>query len=245
MAPTPSTMTAEFLHYNRWANLVLLDACIGLDDEQLAGGLPGGYGTIYDTFVHIIRAEAGYYRRLADVRLEPPFAWDSRPPLTAMRPYADQVGSALVASAEQLDPAGVIEQEWDGQIHRYRAAAHLHPGGQPRRRAPDQHHDDPGAAGHRAARRRRVGLHDGATRADGGVTARTTMNRLTGICIITHDVARLRDFYCVLLQVEAQGDDVFAELYAAGDAAVALQCAGHGAAGARRAGRRRARALYP
>lgn len=36
------------------------------------------------------------------------------------------------------------------------------------------------------------------------------MNRLTGICIITHDVARLRDFYCVLLQVEAQGDDVFA-----------------------------------
>ena len=36
------------------------------------------------------------------------------------------------------------------------------------------------------------------------------MNRLTGICIITHDVARLRNFYCVLLQVESQGDDVFA-----------------------------------
>ncbi len=31
--------------------------------------------------------------------------------------------SALVAAAEQLDPAGVIEQEWDGQVHRYRAAA--------------------------------------------------------------------------------------------------------------------------
>ena len=35
MAPTQSTMTAEFLYYNRWANLVLLDACIGLGDEQL------------------------------------------------------------------------------------------------------------------------------------------------------------------------------------------------------------------
>ncbi len=123
MALTQSTMTAEFMYYNRWANLVLIDACIGLSDEQLESGLPGSFGTIYDTFVHVIRSEAGYYRRLANVRLEPPFAWDSRPTLTAMRPYADQVGSALVAAAEQLDPAGVIEQEWDGQVHRYRAAA--------------------------------------------------------------------------------------------------------------------------
>jgi len=36
------------------------------------------------------------------------------------------------------------------------------------------------------------------------------MKKLTGICIITHDVPRLRDFYRVLLQVEPQGDDVFA-----------------------------------
>jgi uncharacterized glyoxalase superfamily protein PhnB len=36
------------------------------------------------------------------------------------------------------------------------------------------------------------------------------MKKLTGICIITQDVARLRDFYCALLQSEPQGDDVFA-----------------------------------
>ena len=57
------------------------------------------------------------------MRLEPPFAWDSRPTLAAMRPYAEEVGSALVAAAEQVDPAGVVEQEWQGQILRYRAAA--------------------------------------------------------------------------------------------------------------------------
>ena len=122
MAPTQSTMTAEFMHYNRWANLVLIDACIGLSDEQLAAGLPGSFGTIYDTFVHIIRSEAVYYRRLTKVRLEPPFAWDSHPTLAAMRPYAEQVGSALIAAAEQVDPGDVVEEEWQGQIYHYRAA---------------------------------------------------------------------------------------------------------------------------
>ena len=95
--PAQAAMAAEFLRYNRWANLALLDACSGLSDEQLVSGLPGAYGTVYDTFVHIIRAEAGYCRTLTKVRLAPPFAWDSRPALAAMRPYAEQVGSALCA----------------------------------------------------------------------------------------------------------------------------------------------------
>jgi catechol 2,3-dioxygenase-like lactoylglutathione lyase family enzyme len=38
------------------------------------------------------------------------------------------------------------------------------------------------------------------------------MKSITGICIITPDVARLRDFYCALLQTSAEGDDVFATL---------------------------------
>jgi uncharacterized damage-inducible protein DinB len=121
-ALTQTTMTAEFLRYNRWANLALLDACIGLGDEQLAAGLPGSFGTIYETFVHLIRSEAVYYRRLTKIQLEPPFAWDSRPALAAMRPYAEEVGSALIAAAEQVDPAGVIEHERQGQILYYRAA---------------------------------------------------------------------------------------------------------------------------
>jgi uncharacterized damage-inducible protein DinB len=121
-ALTQTTMTAEFLRYNRWANLVLLDACLGLSDEQLESGLPGSFGTIYDTFVHIIRSEASYYRRLTKVQLEPPFAWDRRPTLAVMRPYAEEAGSALVAAAEQVDPAGMVEHERGGQVLRYRAA---------------------------------------------------------------------------------------------------------------------------
>jgi catechol 2,3-dioxygenase-like lactoylglutathione lyase family enzyme len=35
------------------------------------------------------------------------------------------------------------------------------------------------------------------------------MRRFNGICIVTRDVRRLRDFYRDVLQVESEGDDVF------------------------------------
>jgi catechol 2,3-dioxygenase-like lactoylglutathione lyase family enzyme len=35
------------------------------------------------------------------------------------------------------------------------------------------------------------------------------VTRFSGICIITQDVARLRDFYRAVLQVGAEGDDTF------------------------------------
>jgi len=104
MTDNANPLVADFLHYNRWANLRLIDACLALTPEQLATGAPGVYGSIYDTFVHIIRSEASYYRRLSGVRLEPPFAWDSAPTLAQMRPYADQVGAALVDLAAGMTP---------------------------------------------------------------------------------------------------------------------------------------------
>jgi catechol 2,3-dioxygenase-like lactoylglutathione lyase family enzyme len=39
---------------------------------------------------------------------------------------------------------------------------------------------------------------------------------LTGVCIITPDVRRLRDFYTFLLGVQAEGSDTFASLATAG-----------------------------
>jgi catechol 2,3-dioxygenase-like lactoylglutathione lyase family enzyme len=42
------------------------------------------------------------------------------------------------------------------------------------------------------------------------------MNRITGICIITRDVPRLRDFYCTVLQAHAEGDDTFSTILAKG-----------------------------
>jgi predicted enzyme related to lactoylglutathione lyase len=42
------------------------------------------------------------------------------------------------------------------------------------------------------------------------------MTRFQGVCLITHDVRRLRTFYEALLQVPAEGDDRFASFSALG-----------------------------
>lgn len=114
---TPDLAAVEFLVYNRWANLKLIDACRDLTPEQLASSIPGSYGSIYDTLRHIIRAEAGYYRRLTGTLLDPPFAWEDKPGVAEMRPYAEQVSSALLDAAGKMVSPGSIPVEWDdGEI---------------------------------------------------------------------------------------------------------------------------------
>src|SRR5512147_784295 len=118
-------VAAEFLYYNRWANLKLIDACCELTEVQLASSIPGSYGSIYDTLEHIIRAEAGYYRRLTGTRLDPPFSWGDHPSLAEIRPYAEQVSSALLEAAGKMGNADIIKDEWQGQSYQYKAVALL------------------------------------------------------------------------------------------------------------------------
>jgi uncharacterized damage-inducible protein DinB len=130
MTNSSNQMVADFLHYNRWANLQLIDACLGLTPDQLASTAPGAYGSIYDTFVHLIRAEGSYYRRLSGIRLDPPFSWDPAPSLSEIRPYAEQVSSALLDTAGQMQVTDTIERtwnepEWDGLPARYKAVSLL------------------------------------------------------------------------------------------------------------------------
>ena len=54
----------EAFRYNKWANLHLLDVCSGLSDEQLQLTVPGTYGTIAATLMHLLAAEQRYLRRL-------------------------------------------------------------------------------------------------------------------------------------------------------------------------------------
>jgi uncharacterized damage-inducible protein DinB len=119
-------MTAEFLYYNRWANLRLIDACMELTSDQLARTAPGAYGSIYATLVHIVQAESRYYKRLTGVRLDPSFSWEADPPLSEIRPYAEQVGRALIEVAENMRitdtfPRDWQDPEWEGLGTRFKA----------------------------------------------------------------------------------------------------------------------------
>ncbi|MBI5879856.1 MAG: DUF664 domain-containing protein [Chloroflexi bacterium] len=55
----------DAFHHNSWATRQLLAACRGLSMEQLASSATGSYGSILDTFNHIIGADAWYLSLLS------------------------------------------------------------------------------------------------------------------------------------------------------------------------------------
>ena len=54
MQPYPFVET--LFRHNLWANLRLLEVCTALSDEQLHASAVGGFGSINDTWQHIVRA---------------------------------------------------------------------------------------------------------------------------------------------------------------------------------------------
>lgn len=61
-AGNASVLATLFAH-NAWANVKLLDFCEKLSPEQLGTNAVGGFGTIHETLIHILRAEQGYVER--------------------------------------------------------------------------------------------------------------------------------------------------------------------------------------
>ncbi len=119
----PESTFTEFIRYNNWANQQVLAACQDLSEEQLATPIPGAYGTIRATLEHILRAEAGYVRRLTGLRLQAPFKWEDKPGLPAMAAYAAQVGDALLDVAQNVSPTALVPDDWDGKDVHYHARA--------------------------------------------------------------------------------------------------------------------------
>jgi uncharacterized damage-inducible protein DinB len=65
-----------------------------LSSEQLESRAAGTYGTIYETIVHLVRAEAAYLHRLTGELRLPSFRWDDSPGLPDIRNYAEPLGDA-------------------------------------------------------------------------------------------------------------------------------------------------------
>lgn len=64
----------DAFRHNAWAMHELLLVCRELPESQLQAEVPGQYGTLIDTYWHIVSSEAGYCARLTG---EQP-AWDRR-----------------------------------------------------------------------------------------------------------------------------------------------------------------------
>ena len=62
MQPEPTLI--EFVLFNQWANQKLLATCASLEDSTALVTIDGGYGSIHETFCHILRAEASFLKRI-------------------------------------------------------------------------------------------------------------------------------------------------------------------------------------
>ncbi|HEY2888303.1 MAG TPA: DinB family protein [Candidatus Limnocylindrales bacterium] len=113
MATTPNGVALRdaFDHHN-WATLVMLDACSTLTDEQLATTVPGTYGSILDTFRHLVGADSDYLTVVGDGSI-PAFDEDAAglPELRAEM-VRNQARWASVLEAD-LDPDRIVTRHRD------------------------------------------------------------------------------------------------------------------------------------
>lgn len=60
MSSSNGALLRDAFDHHNWATLVMIDACSQLADEQLATTVPGTYGSILDTFRHLVGADSDY-----------------------------------------------------------------------------------------------------------------------------------------------------------------------------------------
>ena len=111
----------EFFHYNHWANQQLLGICLNLSDELLSAGIPGAYGSIRDTFAHILKAQISFLKRIHGVYPEPVFKWEENPGLSQMMAYETVLHEALVDTLQRVPATRNVHEEGDGWTFDYPA----------------------------------------------------------------------------------------------------------------------------
>jgi uncharacterized damage-inducible protein DinB len=97
-----------------WASLRVIDACLPLTSEQLAGPVPGTYGSIIDTVRHLVGADCWYLVLLSEGKVAG-IDEDSMdlPALRAAMAANDAAWSEVIARG--LDPdLDVVESGDDG-----------------------------------------------------------------------------------------------------------------------------------
>lgn len=103
-----SALTELFKH-NLWANLRLLDVCAQLDETGLDATVTGTYGSIRDTFVHLVAAEDRYVALLNDRTPEHNVSERKGfPGWEQLREHTRLSGEGLIAMTENFDPSRIL-----------------------------------------------------------------------------------------------------------------------------------------
>ena len=95
METQPEPTLVEFVRYNQWANQQLLTACMNLDEDLLTADIQGTIGSVLDTFGHLLRAEAGFLKRIHGMSPQPAFKWEEGPSLAQMATFGGSSGRGV------------------------------------------------------------------------------------------------------------------------------------------------------
>jgi uncharacterized damage-inducible protein DinB len=121
MTSQPEPTLVEFVRYNQWANQQLLAICMNLGEELLTAKIPGAYGSIRDTFGHLLRAEAGFLKRIHGAPPQPEFTWEEDPSLAQLAAYAARIGEAFLDTIQRVPPTQNVHEEEAGWTFDYQA----------------------------------------------------------------------------------------------------------------------------
>ena len=121
MAMQPEPTLIEFVRYNQWANQQLLAICLKLDESLLTADIPGTAGSIRQTFEHLLRAEAGFLKRIHGTGPQPNFKWEEKPSLAQMADFAAEVAEAFMSTIQQVPPTQNVHEEAPGWTFDYQA----------------------------------------------------------------------------------------------------------------------------
>lgn len=108
---------AELFLHNLWANQQLLRACQPLTEEQLAAYCEGTYGSIRETLLHIVRAEAGYLRTMGETPPESASRLGSEATVEELRESAAEIDEALAALAGRIGIKDTFSTRFEGRIY--------------------------------------------------------------------------------------------------------------------------------
>lgn len=111
----------EFFQYNHWANQELFGICKSLSAEIITASIPGAYGSIRDTFAHILKAEIRFLKRIHGVCPEPDLKWEDNPSLSQMMVYEASLNKALLDTLQGVPATRNVHEEGDGWTFDYQA----------------------------------------------------------------------------------------------------------------------------
>lgn len=115
---TENPILVSLFRHNTWANAEMLAACAHLTAEQLATELPGTYGRLDQTLIHLTRAQGGYLRRLTGWQPRPEQEIGHEGPFPGVAYLDDHLrftGERLIEVASDISGDRRLRFEYEGE----------------------------------------------------------------------------------------------------------------------------------